>query len=149
MKYIEAYLLALVRGYKSPSVLRLGLIFAQAGLKFDRTEAEKVIKECQGKTAQDLIKQGVQIVELEEKQSKVSNDDDDDDDDNWRGSAGSRCLMFFPTSGRMGFNQIVECKQNPSIEKVHEMIEYESQLRLSEPIQELIEIFHEDERSLT
>ena len=57
--------------------------------------------------------------------------------------------MFFPTSGRMGFEKISTSDDLPPIETLREMIAYETHLRLSEPIQELIESCHKDEKALT
>lgn len=60
-----------------------------------------------------------------------------------------RCLMLFPTSGHMGFDIIKMSDELPPIETIREMIAYETRLRLSEPIQELMELYHTDESSLT
>lgn len=57
--------------------------------------------------------------------------------------------MFFPTSGRMGFEKVNISDELPPIEVLREMIAYETDLRLSEPIQELIESCHTDEKALT
>ncbi|CAF1915608.1 unnamed protein product [Rotaria magnacalcarata] len=60
----------------------------------------------------------------------------------------ARCRMFFPTSGRMGFDTIKTSTEFPPIEIVREMITYETSIRLSEPIQELMDFYHNDETSL-
>lgn len=60
-----------------------------------------------------------------------------------------RCLMLFPTSGHMGFDIIQMSDELPPIETIREMIAYETRLRLSEPIQELMELYHSDESALT
>ena len=60
-----------------------------------------------------------------------------------------RCLMLFPTSGHMGFDIIKTSNELPPIETIREMIAYETRLRLSEPIQELMELYHTDESALT
>jgi hypothetical protein len=57
--------------------------------------------------------------------------------------------MFFPTSGRMGFEKVSMSEELPPIETLREMIAYETRLRLSEPIQELIESYHTNEVALT
>jgi hypothetical protein len=57
--------------------------------------------------------------------------------------------MFFPTSGRMGFEKVSTSDELPPIEILREMIAYETRLRLSEPIQELIESHHTNEEALT
>jgi hypothetical protein len=56
--------------------------------------------------------------------------------------------MFFPTSGRMGFEKVCMSDELPPIETLREMIAYETRLRLSEPIQELIESYHTNEAAL-
>ncbi|CAF4538523.1 unnamed protein product [Rotaria socialis] len=61
----------------------------------------------------------------------------------------ARCKMFFPTSGRMGFDKIKTSTEFPPIETVREMITYETSIRLSEPIQELMDFYHNDEASLS
>jgi hypothetical protein len=60
-----------------------------------------------------------------------------------------RCLMMFPTSGHMGFDIIKMSDELPPIETIREMIAYETRLRLSEPIQELMELYHTNESALT
>jgi hypothetical protein len=57
--------------------------------------------------------------------------------------------MFFPTSGRMGFETVKQSDELPPIETLREMIAYEIRLRLSEPIQELIDLYHTDEGAVT
>ncbi len=59
------------------------------------------------------------------------------------------CRMFFPSSGRMGFDMIKDSDELPSIEIVRDMIAYETRLRLSEPIQELMDLYYKDEDSVT
>ncbi|CAF5081829.1 unnamed protein product, partial [Rotaria magnacalcarata] len=61
------------------------------------------------------------------------------------GFSQSRCLMFFPTSGRMGFEKVRVSDELPPIETLREMIAYETNIRLSEPIQELMDVYHTDE----
>ncbi|CAF4497224.1 unnamed protein product [Rotaria magnacalcarata] len=56
--------------------------------------------------------------------------------------------MFFPTSGRMGFDIIKTSNEFPPIETVCEIITYETSIRLSEPIQELMNFYYNDEASL-
>ncbi|CAF2135336.1 unnamed protein product [Rotaria magnacalcarata] len=57
--------------------------------------------------------------------------------------------MFFPTSGRMGFDTIKTSNEFPPIETVREMITYETSIRLSEPIQELMDFYYNDATSLS
>ncbi|CAF1489863.1 unnamed protein product [Rotaria magnacalcarata] len=64
------------------------------------------------------------------------------------GFSQSRCLMFFPTSGRMGFEKVRVSDELPPIETLREMIAYETNIRLSEPIQELMDVYHTDEAAL-
>ncbi len=59
------------------------------------------------------------------------------------------CRMFFPSSGRMGFDMITDSNELPPIETVRDMIAYETRLRLSQPIQELMDLYHTDEDSVT
>ena len=59
------------------------------------------------------------------------------------------CRMFFPSSGRMGFDMITESDELPPIEMVRDMIAYETRLRLSQPIQELMDFYNADEDSVT
>ena len=61
----------------------------------------------------------------------------------------SRCLMFFPTSGHRGFDIIQTSDECPPIETLRQMIGYDVQLRLSEPIQNLIDKYHKDEGTVT
>jgi len=65
------------------------------------------------------------------------------------GDMEHRCLMLFPTSGHMGFDIIKMSNELPPIEIIREMIAYEIRLRLSKPIQELMELYHADESALT
>ncbi|CAF1575960.1 unnamed protein product [Rotaria sp. Silwood1] len=59
------------------------------------------------------------------------------------------CRMFFPSSGRMGFDKVKISDELPPIETLHNMIMFETRLRLSEPIQELMDLYHTDEDSVT
>ena len=60
----------------------------------------------------------------------------------------ARCLMFFPTSGRMGFETVKMSDELPPIEIIREMLAYETRIRLSESIQELMDVYHTDEAAL-
>jgi hypothetical protein len=57
--------------------------------------------------------------------------------------------MFFPTSGHMGFDTVKLSDEFPSNEIVREMIIYETRLRLSDSIQELMDEYHTDENAVT
>jgi hypothetical protein len=59
------------------------------------------------------------------------------------------CRMFFPTSGHMGFDTVKLSDEFPSIEIVRKMIVYETRLRLSDYIQELMDEYHTDENAVT
>ena len=66
----------------------------------------------------------------------------------WKRSRRSGCRMFFPSSGRMGFNMIKVADQYPPLEIVRNMIQYETQLRLSDTVQELMDQYCMDEESV-
>ncbi|CAF1517081.1 unnamed protein product, partial [Rotaria sp. Silwood1] len=61
----------------------------------------------------------------------------------------ARCLMFFPTSGRMGFGRVETSDELPPVETLREMIAYETNIRLSESVQELMEFYHTKEAALS
>ncbi|CAF0815690.1 unnamed protein product [Adineta steineri] len=60
-----------------------------------------------------------------------------------------RCMMFFPTSGHMGFETIKTSSESPTIETIREMIAYETGIRLSESIQQLMDVYYKDEGAIT
>ncbi len=64
------------------------------------------------------------------------------------GYSSGMFLMFHPSSGRMGFEPIKMADELPPIETIRDMITYETRLRLSEPIQLLIDMYHEDETAM-
>jgi hypothetical protein len=59
------------------------------------------------------------------------------------------CRMFFPTSGHMGFDTVKLSDELPPIEIVREMILYETRLRLSDSIQQIMDEYHTDEGAVT
>ncbi|CAF4368767.1 unnamed protein product [Adineta steineri] len=59
------------------------------------------------------------------------------------------CRMFFPTSGHMGFETIKTSSESPTIETIREMIAYEIRIRLSESIQQLMDVYYKDEGAIT
>ena len=59
------------------------------------------------------------------------------------------CRMFFPSSGHMGFETVQYSDELPPIETLREMIIYETRLRLSNSIQELMDLYHEDEGAVS
>ena len=64
-------------------------------------------------------------------------------------SSRGNCRMFFPSSGRMGFDQVKTSDELPPVEILRDMIRYETRLRLSEPIQDLMDVYCADEESVT
>lgn len=59
------------------------------------------------------------------------------------------CRMFFPSSGHLGFDTVSFSEELPPVETLREMILYETRLRLSDSIQELMDLYHEDEDAVT
>ncbi len=59
------------------------------------------------------------------------------------------CRMFFPTSGHMGFDTVKLSQELPPIETLREMILYETRLRLSDSVQEIMDEYHTDENAVT
>ncbi|CAF1479003.1 unnamed protein product [Rotaria sordida] len=59
------------------------------------------------------------------------------------------CRMFFPSSGHMGFDTLKVSEELPPLEILREMILYETRLRLSDSIQDLMDLYHEDEAAVT
>ena len=53
--------------------------------------------------------------------------------------------MFFPASGHQGFDLLKVSDELPPVETVRAMILYETQLRLSDSIQEIMDDYHDDE----
>ena len=58
MRYVAAYLLAVLGGNKSPSTDDLKKILGSVGIELDAAKAEKVIKELKGKEVEEVIKKG-------------------------------------------------------------------------------------------
>lgn len=58
MRYVAAYLLAVLAGNETPDVKALEKILGSVGVETDKTKAEKVVKELSGKSIEDLIKEG-------------------------------------------------------------------------------------------
>jgi len=57
--------------------------------------------------------------------------------------------MFFPGSGRMGFDTVKSSEELPPIEILREMILYETRLRLSDSVQEIMDEYHTDGSAVT
>lgn len=64
-------------------------------------------------------------------------------------SSAAICRVFLPSSGRRGFDTVKTSSELPPVEIVREMINYETNLRLSPPIQEILDQYRLDEKSLT
>lgn len=137
MRYAAAYMLARLAGNESPSLLSILKILRSAGVKCDPIKVMNVINACEGRSFEEL--RAEDITKLE---TLVPIETEEFDDD-------YRCLMFFPTSGRMGFDKVTISDELPPIEILRDMIAYETQLRLSEPVQDLIESCHTNEAALT
>lgn len=58
MRYVAAYLLAVLAGNATPDLKTIEKILGSVGVETDKTKAEKVIKELTGKSVDDLIKEG-------------------------------------------------------------------------------------------
>src|SRR5258708_261656 len=60
MRYVAAYLLAVLGGNKAPGVEDLKKILGSVGIDAETEKAEKVVKELTGKNIQQVIEQGSQ-----------------------------------------------------------------------------------------
>jgi large subunit ribosomal protein LP2 len=58
MRYVAAYLLAVIGGNKSPSVDNIKKILGSVGIETDNEKAEKVVKELTGKDIAEVIAKG-------------------------------------------------------------------------------------------
>lgn len=58
MRYVAAYLLAVLGGNKNPSADDLKKILGSVGVELDQAKADKVISELKGKEIEDVIKKG-------------------------------------------------------------------------------------------
>jgi large subunit ribosomal protein LP2 len=58
MRYVSAYLLAVLGGNASPSNADLQKILSSVGVEVDTSRLEKVIAELKGKSIEELIEQG-------------------------------------------------------------------------------------------
>ena len=58
MRYVAAYLLAVIGGNKSPTVENLKKILGSVGIETDTEKAEKVVKELTGKDIAEVIAKG-------------------------------------------------------------------------------------------
>lgn len=58
MRYVAAYLLAVLAGNQSPDLKAIEKILGSVGVECEKSKAEKVIKELTGKSIDDLIRDG-------------------------------------------------------------------------------------------
>ncbi len=58
MRYVAAYLLAVLAGNASPDLKTVEKILSSVGIETDSVKAEKVISELKGKSVEELIAQG-------------------------------------------------------------------------------------------
>ncbi|XP_034471572.1 60S acidic ribosomal protein P2 [Drosophila innubila] len=58
MRYVAAYLLAVLGGQESPANADLEKILSSVGIEADAERLSRVIKELKGKSIDDLIKEG-------------------------------------------------------------------------------------------
>lgn len=58
MRYVAAYLLAALAGNQSPDASTIEKILNSVGVKVEQANLSKVINELQGKSIEDLIKEG-------------------------------------------------------------------------------------------
>lgn len=61
MRYVAAYLLAVLGGKASPAASDLEKILSSVGIEADSERLKKVIDELSGKTVEDLIAQGTNM----------------------------------------------------------------------------------------
>lgn len=58
MRYVAAYLLAVLSGNQSPDSAAIEKILSSVGVKVEKEKATKVINELKGKSLEELIKEG-------------------------------------------------------------------------------------------
>lgn len=58
MRYVAAYLLAVLGGKESPSTADIEKILSSVGIEADGTRLGKVVADLKGKSIDDLIKEG-------------------------------------------------------------------------------------------
>jgi large subunit ribosomal protein LP2 len=61
MRYVSAYLLATLGGNKNPSKEDIKKILSSVGIEADDEKTQKVIKELNGKSIEDIIAKGFYI----------------------------------------------------------------------------------------
>lgn len=63
MRYVAAYLLAALGGNNSPSAADLEKIIGSVGIEAEADKVKKIIAELKGKNLEDLIKEGMMMLE--------------------------------------------------------------------------------------
>lgn len=58
MRYVAAYLLAVLGGKEAPTVADLEKILSSVGVEVDQTRITKVVADLKGKSVEELIKEG-------------------------------------------------------------------------------------------
>lgn len=58
MRYVAAYLLAVLAGNQAPDVATIEKILSSVGVKVEKDRATKVINELKGKSIEELIAEG-------------------------------------------------------------------------------------------
>lgn len=58
MRYVAAYLLAVLGGNKSPTVDDISKILGSVGIEVDKARSEKVVNELKGKNVEEVIAAG-------------------------------------------------------------------------------------------
>lgn len=58
MRYVAAYLLAVLGGKESPAAADIEKILSSVGIEADATRLGKVVADLQGKSVEELIKEG-------------------------------------------------------------------------------------------
>lgn len=58
MRYVAAYLLAVLGGKEAPAAADIEKILSSVGIEVDSTRVAKIVNELKGKSIDELIKQG-------------------------------------------------------------------------------------------
>lgn len=62
MRYVAAYLLAVLGGKAAPAAADLEKILSSVGIEADGEKLKKVIGELNGKSVEELIAQGMKLI---------------------------------------------------------------------------------------
>lgn len=60
MRYVAAYMLAIIGGNKAPSEEDIKKILGSVGVEYNVEQSKKVVSELSGKNLEDLIQQGTE-----------------------------------------------------------------------------------------